>query len=248
MSETNRLRVATFNLKHGASRKGYLGRPERVAAACAALDVDILALQEVDRFVWRSLFADLFTAAAGDTYTDSYFGKATGANLIGLVNPGGQYGNALLVKGEILEKKVVSLRGDYVRLAFGKRRNIAPEPRNAIVATVRTQYGHEISVANMHIGGQLRQQYIGAIATEVASPSGPSLLMGDFNTGRDNMIEWLAESSSLELAPCPPEISESYKQVDHIATDGLDILRVSAHWFNFSDHPAIVAESGVVTS
>ena len=67
MTTAATLRVATFNLKHGATAAGYIGNPALVAAACAELDADILALQEVDRHIWRSRFSDLYQRAAGTT-------------------------------------------------------------------------------------------------------------------------------------------------------------------------------------
>ena len=48
------MRLATFNLLHGRSPADGVVDPDRLAAAATALDVDVLAVQEVDRGQDRS--------------------------------------------------------------------------------------------------------------------------------------------------------------------------------------------------
>ena len=117
------VRLATFNIRHGAPSRGYKGEPERVAAACASLAADVLALQEVDRGLARSGRADLAQVAADAAGMEVVFAQTMPLR-------GGQYGNALLVRGEIEDVEIVRLPGGY---RFWVRR----EPRNAIVATAR---------------------------------------------------------------------------------------------------------------
>ena len=59
------MRLATFNLLHGRSLSDGTVHAERVAAAVADLDADVLGLQEVDRAQPRSGLLDL-TAIAAD--------------------------------------------------------------------------------------------------------------------------------------------------------------------------------------
>ncbi|GAB3978926.1 hypothetical protein GCM10027615_54260 [Plantactinospora veratri] len=58
------VRLATFNLLHGRSPHDDLVDENRLAAAVATLDADILALQEVDRDQSRSNHLDLTAIAA----------------------------------------------------------------------------------------------------------------------------------------------------------------------------------------
>ena len=58
------MRLATFNLLHGRSLSDGAVHAERVAAAVAELDADVLALQEVDRAQPRSGGLDLTAIAA----------------------------------------------------------------------------------------------------------------------------------------------------------------------------------------
>lgn len=48
------MRVGSFNLLSGRSPSDNLTTPDRLASAITALDVDVLGLQEVDRFQTRS--------------------------------------------------------------------------------------------------------------------------------------------------------------------------------------------------
>src|SRR5829696_6357719 len=59
------MRLASFNLLHGMAVTDGRVDPQRVCAAVAALDADVLALQEVDRDQPRSGGLDL-TALAAD--------------------------------------------------------------------------------------------------------------------------------------------------------------------------------------
>src|SRR5258705_1714449 len=58
------MRLGTFNLMHGRSLADGLVDAERVRAAIAGLDADVLGLQEVDRGQRRSGHADLARIAA----------------------------------------------------------------------------------------------------------------------------------------------------------------------------------------
>ena len=49
------LRVGTWNAASGRTADGRQARPDDLAAAVAALDVDVLAVQELDvRHCWKS--------------------------------------------------------------------------------------------------------------------------------------------------------------------------------------------------
>jgi endonuclease/exonuclease/phosphatase family metal-dependent hydrolase len=235
------LRVATFNIKHGATASGYLGRPRRLAGVCAAIPADIVALQEVDRYVWRSWFADLLAEAQGTAFSGADFGKAIGADLVSLINPGGSYGVGLLVKGEILTHQTMPLVGDHVRLPFGRRPNIAPEPRVGLFNRVRLANGMTVSTANTHIGGPRRRELLQAVAGPLLEMPGPHILLGDANADHDHVRSWLSDVP-LHLAPRPVELPAAYRQSDHIAVNGLQVVSVSARWTAVSDHPVVVAE------
>src|SRR5256885_14879527 len=67
------MRIATWNVRHGRPSRGSPSN-RRLATAVSALDVDVLAVQEVDRRVVRSWFADqpALIARAGDATSRHY--------------------------------------------------------------------------------------------------------------------------------------------------------------------------------
>jgi endonuclease/exonuclease/phosphatase family metal-dependent hydrolase len=95
------MRLATFNIKNGLADDGSCG-PDVLVGACRSLRADVLALQEVDRGVPRSSEADQTAVVA------------TGCGLNGLYAParrldGGEYGNALLVRGSFADVEHIRL-------------------------------------------------------------------------------------------------------------------------------------------
>ena len=60
------MRLATFNMLHGRSLSDGAVHADRIAAAVADLDADVLGLQEVDRSQPRSGLLDLTAIAAED--------------------------------------------------------------------------------------------------------------------------------------------------------------------------------------
>lgn len=226
---SDRLRLATFNLKHGAPARSDRGDSEAVAVACADLEADVLALQEVDVGLPRSGRADLATAAAQASGMSVVFGPT-------LRIRGGQYGNALLVRGEIERLELAELDG-----ASGI------EPRNAILATARVA-GHGLSVAATHLATQRvigRKQLSQAVARLQAMPE-PWVLMGDLNLPTDDV---LAEPllQAMELVGGPPTHPAWWprKRIDHIAVRGLALDADSVRTVrsrHVSDHLALVAD------
>ena len=242
----DRVRLATFNIQHGAPAREYRGDPGAVAEACAALEADVLALQEVDDGVPRSRGADLATMAA----------DACGMNVVFAPTiriQGGRYGNALLVRGQIERHEAVKLKG--ARLLQGRRGGggvfpIWREPRNAIVATVRVG-GHRLSVAATHLATQReigKQQLSQAVAALQANAE-PWVLLGDLNrTTEDVLAEPLMGSMELVSGPATFPSWEPRQSIDHVAIRGLSLRTDSVRVVRsprVSDHLALVADVDV---
>src|SRR5437763_4692203 len=95
------MRLASFNIKDGVSDDRSC-EPDALVGACRGLRADVLALQEVDRGVPRSNEADQTSIVA------------EGCGLNGLYAParrldGGEYGNALLARGSLVDVEHVPL-------------------------------------------------------------------------------------------------------------------------------------------
>lgn len=232
--------VATLNTHHGAEAQRYRANPDKFAEACEALqDVDILALQEVDKGVIRSGRADLAAIAAKSTGMELCF-KPT------MTYKTGQYGNALLVRGEIKDEQVVGLGGGR---RFNKKigpfkLSVGFEPRNAIVATAVVG-GHEISVAATHLSTQahLKEKQLEKVIAKLSRRRGPKILLGDLNMTPERASPHF-DAGSLETTPetftYPSD--EEIKQLDYVAVQGLTIYSVEARRLPVSDHLALVAE------
>jgi endonuclease/exonuclease/phosphatase family metal-dependent hydrolase len=230
------VRLATFNIRHGAPSRGWRGDADRVAAACAALAADVLALQEVDRGIPRSGRADLARVAADAAGMEMVFAQT-------MAFRGGQYGNALLVRGEIEDVEVVRLSGGY---RFWVRR----EPRNAIVATARLadddHAGVTVSVGATHLSTQrwASRGQLTEVAKALTARPQPHVLMGDLN--RTN-VEVAGHPATRLIGfvdgaePTFPSVKPVLR-IDHIALNGLIVEAVNAVRFPVSDHLALVAD------
>jgi endonuclease/exonuclease/phosphatase family metal-dependent hydrolase len=237
MTEPRRLRVVTFNIRHAAPKDSYRGLPDKLAAACAGLAADILALQEVDVGVPRSQGANLAKIAAEATGMAYYFAKARSHNYRG------QYGNALLVRGEIVDVDVVRLTGDHRHPIRIGPVTLTPfrEPRNAIIATA-TVATHHIAVGTGHFAGDapVRHDQLATAAGKLVERLQPHLLLGDFNVPWQQAASWLAPYGlSLAEAELDPRLQEG---IDHVAVAGLHVRHVETRWLPISDHPAKIVE------
>ncbi|MEU4895865.1 endonuclease/exonuclease/phosphatase family protein [Streptomyces sp. NPDC044780] len=166
-----RLRVATFNIHHGASPADVLDL-ERVAQVIEALGVDVIGLEEVDRYWRRSGFADQ-PAWLGERLGMRY---AFGANLdLDPEEPGRprrQYGTAVLSRRPIL-----SWTNTHLPLVPGH------EQRGLLRATLDVG-GTRVTFAVTHLqhdDGQERERQSARIAELLGPNPGRTVLVGDLN-------------------------------------------------------------------
>ena len=245
------MRLATFNVLHGRSPEDDRVDLDRFAAAVAALDADVLALQEVDRDQPRSHGADLTAVAAqAGGYRDARFGAALSGlpgrwRRAGDAEPAGtpQYGVALLSRVTVSSWEVVRLPALPVPVPVlfpGRRRVevVRDEPRVAVVARLATG----VSVASTHLTFvplwnlvQLR-----LLARRVPR-SAPLVLMGDLNLPPDTVVRTTG-MRPLASGPTFPAHAPA-AQLDHVLGRG---VRAAASGrvqrLPLSDHCALVAE------
>ncbi len=219
------MRIATFNVKHGENGHGRVDL-RRLALACASLEADVLAIQEVDRFARRTGFRDEMRLIARATGLQAVFGEAARRRWR-------RYGNVLLARGPIRDVDVVRLP----RPGLG-------EPRVAIVARVSVG-GVAMSVGATHLSFRKGE---GAVQLDVllaalAERDGPRLVLGDLNIGPDVVIP-AAEAAGYTVAPTGPTFPASAPRtrIDFIAAAGLEIVSASTPAVGTSDHLPIVAE------
>lgn len=235
-----RLRIVTFNIRHAAPKDSYGGLPDQLAAACASLDADVLALQEVDVGVPRSQRANLAKAAADACGMTYRFAKARKHAYRGA------YGNALLARGTIDDVEVVRLGGDHRHTLRIGPVVLKPfrEPRNAIIATV-TVGDHTLSIGTGHFAADTsaRRAQLTAAAERLVARPAPRILLGDFNIPWRQAAEWLAPYRlTLAETLLAPADRERQIGIDHVAVDGVGIEHIETRWLPISDHPAKIVD------
>ena len=165
-----RLRVLTYNIRHGEGMDGRFDY-ERLAAVITAVDPDLVALQEVDRATGRSSGVDQAAVLGELTGMHHYFAEA-------MPYDGGSYGEAILSKTPIHPE----LAGTIALDAEANQ-----EPR-AVAAAEITPWGEDgpiIVFAGTHLchqSAQTRLNQVRQINDEmILYPTWCGIIAGDFN-------------------------------------------------------------------
>lgn len=213
------LRLATFNVQHGQTPGGDVDIA-LLARACAALSADVLALQEVDRNLRRSHDADTAAEVAAACRMTSVYGPAIAIR-------GGEYGNALLVRGSIEDVEVVAVAD--------------AEPRSAILARVQVA-GVALSVCATHLGlrGAAEAQLPGLVDALHARP-GPRVLLGDLNLDAPVVAALAGGFVRVDSEHTWPA-KVPRRTIDHVLLDGLVATTAVVVPLPVSDHRALVVE------
>jgi len=251
------MRMATFNILHGHSVRNDVIDIDQLATVVQGLDVDVLALQEVDREQPRSGMADLTAVAAqamgavSHRFVAAISGTpgATWMAANGREQPGtAAYGIALLSRFPADTWQVVRLGRIPVRFPMylpGPRRVMVvhEEPRAAMIARLQTPLG-PLTVANTHLSfvpGWNRMQ-LRSLVRDLRGFPGPRILMGDLNLAPDTARRWTG-MRPLGATPTFPADSPQ-RQLDHVLTDDIT-LRVNsctAPIQPISDHRPLVID------
>jgi endonuclease/exonuclease/phosphatase family metal-dependent hydrolase len=228
------LRVATFNIRHGAASDERV-RPIELARACAALRADVLGLQEVEQGRRRSWYVDQGRFVATWLRARHVPGPAIRRSRWRA------YGNALVTRGRVRDSEVVDLpRGD------------AREPRSAIVAEV-VVHGIDLAIAVTHLQhrpARLRHlphdapEQLQAVLDAVRARPAPRIVLGDLNLQPAHALP-IFEAAGFTVAEHGPTYpsDEPRIRLDYIAVDGLAVRDVHVHdEAAVSDHRAVVAD------
>lgn len=223
------LRLATFNVQHGRRPDGQVdvGLLGRV---CAALDADVLALQEVDVGGSRSGEVDEGAAVAATTGLAAAFGCCL------VRRDGGRYGNALLARGRIEDVEVLAL----------PRVRTDGEDRCAVLARVEVDGPVSVlSVVTCHLSlhPEEAQAQLAATAAALLGRVGPHVLLGDYNLG-PSVASAVVGPFGLTLAAGGPTFPASHprRRIDHVAVRGLSVEAVVVPAVPVSDHRPLVVE------
>lgn len=171
MSEGERLRVATYNV-HGCRGMDKARSEHRIAEVIAALEVDVIGLQELDLNRARSAGVDQARLIAEQLGWHRYFHPAFKAG-------DEHYGDAILSRYPMRLRQAQELPSVMTR--------VCPETRGAIWVEVETPMG-KVQVINTHLGLGRRERLMQAEL--LAGPEwlgkidadDPLVLLGDFNS------------------------------------------------------------------
>ena len=215
------MRIATFNIRHGEARdrKVDLGR---TAEVIRALEVDLIALQELDVGFRRSGGVDQPAELADLLGMHVYFFPT-------LRRDGGEYGLAL------------AARDEFPGVAEPLSRLGDEEPRAAIVAA-----WNKIGIVTTHLSrnGSTRKVQTGQIAEIAAKLGTPSIVLGDLNQPAKDLKPLLANGFT-PVKPKAPlrSMLRPARQIDHIlVSDGLKVTAARVEPTTVSDHFPLVAD------
>ena len=245
------MRLATFNLLHGRSLSDGTVHADRVRAAVAELDADVLGLQEVDRAQPRSGLLDLTAIAADALGAPTHLFAAAIAGTPGETwqpwrsdddNIHPLYGIALVSRYPVTRWQITTLPGAPIRSPVYTGddgfRLLKDEPRVLLAAVLDTPLG-PMTVATTHLsfvpGWNLRQlrHAVRALRTLPA----PRVLLGDLNmpTGPVRAVTgW----KTLGRAPTFPSPAPR-AQLDHILADPRDLRRLGRVVQVCTPHPPV---------
>ena len=249
------MRVATFNILNGRVPTDQHVDLEGFRRAIRELDVDVLAMQEVDHNQHRSDHADLTAIAAEEMGAPEHrfvaaLAGGPGATWVAATGEeqpdAAAYGIALLSRFPVHGWRIVRLAPVPVPVPMRFSGRLRPElvrdePRVAVVADVEAP-GGRVTVANTHLsfidwwnGRQLRR-----LMAEV-DETGPLVLMGDLNMEPARTQRITGLRSAVDASTYPTEAPR--QQIDHILVRGE--VRCGAGQalpLPVSDHRALVVD------
>ncbi len=230
------VRVVTFNIHHGTVGKAGPVDPDRLGEVCASFDADVLALEEVDLSTYRAGRSDLTAVVAEACGLSSVFGASRWF-------PGGQYGNALLVRGEIEHWSVTRLQ----KVPTWRRWQ---EPRTVLQAGVRVG-GASLSVAVTHLAvpQAINGPQLDRLLDLVARVPRPLVVMGDLNRF-PSTVEPAATAAGLTYVPHGPTNPVPGRRlvIDHVlVSPDVRVGAVEVRATDMSDHAALLVDLDLPT-
>lgn len=159
------LRVVSYNIA-GHTALVRPGHVAQIGALIQGLEADVVGLQEVHRGTWQSRWRDQVAELERTTGLAAAFGPSFRVL-------GGEFGNAVLVRGTVLDSEVLPLP------SFG-------EPRSVLRVRVEVR-GSELEVFVTHLtawGGvnrAARGRQLRCLGEHLRAAGRPFVLAGDFN-------------------------------------------------------------------
>jgi endonuclease/exonuclease/phosphatase family metal-dependent hydrolase len=218
------VRIATWNVRHGRPTRGFTSN-RRLAAAVTALDVDVLAVQEVERRVIRSWFADqpADVARAMGAGVRAY----APARRLALT---GSDGIALCSRVGIDRSESLSLP------------HAEGQPRVALLATIR---GTTIVTTHLQNEEHEARRQLAWLLDRLATAEGACVLLGDLNLRPADIAGMVRDAGFTSAGGgFTNPATEPVQQIDHVLVRGLEVDDVVVGPAPVSDHRPLVATVG----
>ena len=210
--ERDSLKILSYNIKHGRGMDDRVDL-KRTAEVIRSFSPDVVTLQEVDKNCTRSGSIDLTQELAGILKMEGRFGKFMDFQ-------GGEYGMAVLSKFPIISDQVHVLpRGAEPRCALEVRVNPGKDWGEIRLFGIHHDWTRE----------SLRVTQCKALLQKIGQQTGPVILAGDFNAGRNSQSVRLLVDSGFEILTNDPANtfpSDRPKvEIDFIMCKGLPLGR-----------------------
>jgi len=225
----------SFNIHHAQGTDGKVD-PARIAALIKTQNVDVVALQEVDRGTMRTGRRDIPEELAKLTGMTVCFGK-------NLDYQGGEYGNAVLTRFPVLQQTNTHYK------------MLQPHEQRGLLQALLDVHGRKLLFMSTHLDyhndEKERALDVKAISSAIeACTNAPAILCGDFNEGPgsrmyNRLSEFLNDGwrrvgsgSGFTFASSGP-----WQRIDYVwYSKGLLPLGGSIPKTNASDHLPVVVE------
>ncbi|MDF2548149.1 MAG: hypothetical protein K0R93_3047 [Anaerosolibacter sp.] len=166
MEQINGLNIMSFNIHHGKNRLGFYTL-DQIGKLITDHQIDIVGLQEVDKYVVRSKFEDQVKKIANETAM--YYAFAPNMRLAGA-----EYGNAILSKYPIESYQNVRLPG------FRERRGLLMSKIHVGDKSVN------FLVTHLGLTKEEKQNQFNVLKQYVEYLGERTVLVGDFNSRPDH--------------------------------------------------------------
>jgi endonuclease/exonuclease/phosphatase family metal-dependent hydrolase len=224
------LKVLSYNIS-GHSTLLRSGHVTAIAELIAEEKPDLVGLQEVHRGTWQSRFRDQAAEIAARTGLTLHFGPSYRAL-------GGEFGNAVLVRGRVLAAEVLPLP------SYG-------EPRTMLRTEVEVD-GFVLDFFVTHLAAwgswnrRMRTEQTACLVEQVRASGRPYVLCGDFNAPPDaRELDVVVRNDIFQLCGIARESTHSLldRRLDYIFSDPrFEVVDARVLRRGKSDHWPVVAE------